>query len=70
MLARAPEAPTTALIAALRAMKPQQCRALARSLVELNRALGAADEPAPMLFADDQPASVKATTSRRGRRTR
>jgi DNA-binding MarR family transcriptional regulator len=70
MLARAPEAPTTALIAALRAMKPQHCRALARSLLELNRALGAADEPAPMLFADDQPASVKAAASHRGRRAR
>lgn len=64
LLARAPEAPTTALIGALRAMPPRDCRALARSLTELNRALGVADEPATMLFADDPPLTASTRKSR------
>jgi hypothetical protein len=52
VLSRAPVAPTTALIAALRALTPRERTALAKSLVRLNQALGAADEPAPMLFAE------------------
>jgi DNA-binding MarR family transcriptional regulator len=53
LLARAPEAPATALIAALTALSRRERSALARSLVRLNQALGAADEPATMLFTDD-----------------
>ena len=52
MLLRAPEAPTTALVAALRQLTPRERQALARSLARLNGAMGAADEPATMLFAD------------------
>lgn len=52
VLSRAPDAPTTALIAALRALMPHERTALAKSLVRLNQALGAAAEPAPMLFAE------------------
>ncbi|MEP6731916.1 MAG: MarR family winged helix-turn-helix transcriptional regulator [bacterium] len=63
-LARAPEAPTTALIGALRAMHPRECRALARSLTALNRALGVADEPATMLFADEPPSPARGRKSR------
>jgi len=53
VLARAPQAPTTALIAAIRSLAPPDRTALARSLTRLNVALGAAGEPATMLFADD-----------------
>jgi len=52
MLSRAPEAPTTALVAALNELTPRERQTLARSLARLNHALGAADEPATMLFAD------------------
>lgn len=52
MLARAPEAPTSVLIAALHKLAPRDRIALARSLERLNHALGAADEPATMLFAE------------------
>ena len=51
-LSRAPEAPTAALIAALKALTSAERTALARSLVRLNEALGVADEPATMLFAE------------------
>lgn len=63
LLARAPEAPATALIAALTALSRPERSALARSLVRLNQALGAADEPATMLFSDDVP---KRAPRRRG----
>lgn len=53
ILARAPDAPTTTLIAALKTLSPRDRGALAASLIRLNTALGAADEPATMLFADD-----------------
>jgi hypothetical protein len=53
MLAKAPEAPTTALISALRSLSARERTALARSLSRLNDALGVADEPATMLFVDD-----------------
>ena len=52
-LARAPEAPATALIAALRSLTPRDRASLARSLALLNAALGASDVPATFLFADD-----------------
>ncbi|HEY5062925.1 MAG TPA: MarR family transcriptional regulator [Gemmatimonadaceae bacterium] len=55
LLARAPEAPATALIAALTALSRPERSALAKALVRLNQALGAADEPATMLFSDDGP---------------
>jgi DNA-binding MarR family transcriptional regulator len=70
MLARAPEAPTTALIAAVRALAPRDRTALARSLAQLNHALGAADEPATMLFVDDattSPATKRRAMKRRAR---
>jgi len=51
-LSRAPEAPTAALIAAIKALTPRERTALARSLARLNEALGVADEPATMLFAE------------------
>jgi DNA-binding MarR family transcriptional regulator len=51
ILSRAPDAPTTGLVAALHALTPRERRALARSLLRLNHALGAGDEPATMLFA-------------------
>jgi DNA-binding MarR family transcriptional regulator len=53
ILSRAPDAPTTTLIAALKALSPRDRVALAESLIRLNTALGAANEPATMLFADD-----------------
>ena len=56
-LARAPEAPTAALIAALRRLRQGSASALARSLVRLNEALGVADEPATMLFAESDEGS-------------
>jgi MarR family transcriptional regulator, lower aerobic nicotinate degradation pathway regulator len=64
-LARAPEAPGTALIAALRKLKPRDRATLARSLVLLNLALGASDEPASFLFADER---GKTPPRRRARR--
>jgi len=63
-LARAPEAPVTALIAALRKLKPRDRATLARSLAQLNLALGASDEPASFLFADERAKSSRP----RGRR--
>jgi MarR family transcriptional regulator, organic hydroperoxide resistance regulator len=53
LLARAPDAPTTTLIAALQTLSLNDRSALARSLGRLTNALGAADAPATMLFADD-----------------
>ena len=55
LLIRAPEAPATALIGALESLSRRERSALAKALVGLNRALGAADEPATMLFADEVP---------------
>lgn len=52
VLSRAPDAPTTALITALRALSLSERKSLAKSLERLNQALGAAAGPAPMLFAE------------------
>lgn len=54
VLARVPDAPTTALIGALRKLTLAERRTLARSLRRLTAALGADDEPATLLFADDE----------------
>jgi hypothetical protein len=54
----------TALIAALRKLKPRDRATLARSLAQLNLALGASDEPASFLFADERAKSSRP----RGRR--
>jgi DNA-binding MarR family transcriptional regulator len=62
ILGRAPDAPTTALLAALRRLDGRELTALARSLQRLTVALGATDDPPSMLFADEQAA--------RGRRVR
>lgn len=53
ILARAPDAPTTALLAALERLHRRELAALARSLAHLTTALGATDEPPSLLFADD-----------------
>lgn len=53
ILRRAPDAPTTALLAALRRLDSRELTALARSLHRLTVALGATEEPPSMLFADD-----------------
>ncbi|HXT17590.1 MAG TPA: MarR family transcriptional regulator [Gemmatimonadaceae bacterium] len=53
ILRRAPDAPTTALLAALRRLERRELTALARSLRQLTVALGATAEPPSMLFADD-----------------
>jgi DNA-binding MarR family transcriptional regulator len=49
----AEDAPTTKLIAALRTLSPRQRATLAASLRRLTVALGAGEDPAPMLFADE-----------------
>lgn len=67
-LTRAPDAPTTALIAGLRALTAAERSALARSLTRLNDALGVGDEPATMLFADDEAAGGRPTRRVRRRR--
>lgn len=66
LLAKAPDAPTTTLLAALRRLDRRELTMLARSLRGLSRALGAAEEPASMLFAED----AGARAPRRGARTR
>ncbi|HEX4681289.1 MAG TPA: MarR family transcriptional regulator [Gemmatimonadaceae bacterium] len=53
ILSRAPDAPTTALLAALRRLDRRELAALARSLHRLTVALGATEEPPSLLFADD-----------------
>lgn len=50
---RAPDAPTTALLAALRRLDRRELTGLARSLRRLVESLGAASEPPSMLFTDD-----------------
>ena len=60
----AADAPTTKLIAALRTLSPRQRATLAASLHRLTIALGAGDDPAPMLFADE----IKPAAGRDGRR--
>jgi DNA-binding MarR family transcriptional regulator len=59
VLKRAPAAPTTALIAALRKLSPTEQGTLARSLRRLNDALGAGTTPATMLFADADDTAVR-----------
>ena len=70
VLTRAPTAPATALIAALRTLSPAEQRALARSLRRLNDALGAGTTPATMLFADADEAAMRRVLQRqpKGRR--
>ena len=53
ILRKAPDAPTSTLLTALRRMQRSELSTLARSLRGLTMALGAAGEPASMLFADD-----------------
>lgn len=53
IVSRAPDAPTTTLIAALKELSPAERVALAESLIRLTTALGAANEPATMLFSDE-----------------
>src|ERR1041384_4413861 len=50
ILGHAPDAPTTALLAALRRLDKRELATLARSLQRLTVALGVAEEPASMLF--------------------
>lgn len=52
VIERAPDAPTTMLVAALNKMEPRERATLAVSLRQLTAALGIADSTAPMLFAD------------------
>lgn len=65
-LSRAPDAPTTMLIAGLRSLPLREQTALARSLERLHRAMGTSDEPATMLFAD---ADERSRTRRAPHRT-
>src|SRR5689334_5887739 len=53
ILSRTPNAPTTTLIAAIRALSPSERVTLAESLNRLTAALGVTNEPATMLFAED-----------------
>ena len=74
LLTRAPDAPTTGLIAALRTLTPRELATLAKSLQRLTEAWGLAAEPASMLFADEGPSEERAGGRRRragasGRRT-
>ena len=59
ILRRAPDAPTTALVAALRRLDDRELTGLARSLRRLTEVLRAAGEPASMLFADEAAAKGK-----------
>jgi Transcriptional regulators len=68
LLGRAPDAPTTALLAALRRLDSRELTALAGSLRRLTAALGAAQEPPSMLFADD--AAVKTSRGRKSTRSK
>ena len=73
VLDHAPDAPTELLIAALERISPVTRARLATGLTRLVQALGAADDPATMLFEDDSapPAEsrpARATYRRAGRR--
>lgn len=68
VLNRAPAAPTTALIAALRKLGPTEQGTLARSLLRLNDALGAGSTPATMLFADADDTAVRRIVHRHPKR--
>jgi DNA-binding MarR family transcriptional regulator len=65
ILDRAADAPTTRLIAALKTLGPRQRTTLAASLQRLTVALGASEDPAPMLFADE--AASEKTPRRRNK---
>lgn len=67
ILRRAPDAPTTALLAALRRLDGRELTALARSLRELTVAFGAREEPPSMLFADD--GTIRASHARKRKRS-
>jgi len=72
LLGQAPDAPTTALLAALRRLDRRELATLARSLRNLSQAMGAAEEPVSMLFAEDPAtrAPRRGTRSVRERRSR
>ncbi len=57
-------APTALLIEGLEQLPASQRRSLARGLVALTRAMGIADQPAPMLFED----ALQSRTRPRGER--
>jgi DNA-binding MarR family transcriptional regulator len=64
ILGRAPDAPTTALMAALHRLDSRELTTLARSLHRLTVALGAAEEPPSMLFAEEGAARVSKRRAR------
>jgi DNA-binding MarR family transcriptional regulator len=67
LLDRAPDAPTTELLSALRRLSSRELTALAVSLRKLTVALGAAQEPPSMLFVDEdgaRPRRRKSTPAR------
>lgn len=68
ILGRAPDAPTTALLAALRRLDSRELTALSRSLRRLTVALGATEEPPSMLFAED--VAIRAARRRAPKRSR
>jgi DNA-binding MarR family transcriptional regulator len=71
LLRGAPDTPTERLIAAVERMPPPEQLRLAKSLSRLVKELGAADEPATMLFEDDaSPASSSRAPTRRSGRQR
>jgi DNA-binding MarR family transcriptional regulator len=70
VLARAPEPPTVLLVTALRSLPEKQIRSLAGSLVALVTAMGVSDEPAGMMFDDEQPPVAARRRALRARRSR
>ncbi len=68
VLQRAPDAPTTALLGALRQLTPGELGGLARSLDRLTIALGASQEPPTMLFADERQAPRRSLRAAKRRR--
>jgi DNA-binding MarR family transcriptional regulator len=71
LLRRAPDAPTTTLLGALRKLTPRELTALAHSLGRLTVVLGASNAPPSMLFSDESHHSTRSRgRSSRQRRTR
>lgn len=68
VLERAPDAPTTALLSALRKLSARELSVLAQSLSLLTSALGASHEPPSMLFSDES-SEKSAKAGRSARRT-
>ncbi len=60
LLRDAPDAPTTALLGALKKLRPAELQALATSLGRLTEDLGASHAPPSMLFADESAAAARA----------